>query len=90
MKKEPLKVNKAQLERIHDYAATFSTPEGKRVMEDLEAEYGGPCYAKDLHETLRRTAERDMLDRIKLMIALPDRGLEIEEEQDENAERGIE
>ena len=79
----PLKVNKVQLERIHDYAATFATSEGKRVLEDLEAEYGGQCYAKDVHETLRRTANRDMLDRIKHMISLPERGLEIEEEQKE-------
>ena len=79
----PLKVNKTQLERIHDYAATFSTPEGKRVLEDLEAEYGGQCYAKDVHETLKRTANRDMLERIKYMVSLPDMGLEIEEEQKE-------
>ena len=80
----PLKVSKIQLERIHDYAATFSTPEGKRVLEDLKAEYGGECYVKgDIHETLKRTVNRDMLDRIKYMVSLPDMGLEIEEEQKE-------
>jgi len=78
VKKEPLKVNKAQLERIHDYAATFSTPHGQRVLEDLEAEYGGECYTRDVHETLRKTANRDMLDRIKYMVSLPEMGLEIE------------
>jgi hypothetical protein len=82
--KGPLKVNKAQLERIHDYAATFSTPHGERVLEDLEAEYGGQCYVRgDIHETLRRTVNRDMLDRIKYMVSLPEIGLEIEEEQEE-------
>jgi len=82
--KEPLKVSKAQYERIVDYAATFSTPEGKRVLEDLEAEYGGECYARgDWHETLRRTANRDLLDRIKKIISLPERGIEIEKEQKE-------
>ena len=80
----PLKVNKVQLERIHDYAATFSTSEGKRVLEDLEAEYGGQCYSKgDIHETLKRTVNRDTLDRIKYMVSLPEQGLEIEEEQKE-------
>ena len=83
MKKQPLKVTQAQLERIHDYAATFSTPEGHRVLEDLEAEYGGECYAKgDIYETLRRTVNRDMLNRIKYMVNLPEQGLELEEEQE--------
>ena len=80
----PLKVSKVQLERIHDYAATFSTSEGKRVLEDLEAEYGRECYVKgDIHETLKRTVNRDTLDRIKYMVSLPEQGLEIEEEQKE-------
>ena len=80
----PLKVNQAQLERIHDYAATFSTPEGKRVLEDLEVEYGMECYVRgDIHETLKRTVNRDMLDRIKYMISLPEMWLEIEPEQAE-------
>lgn len=84
MKKGPLKVNKAQLERIHDYAATFSTPHGERVLEDLEAEYGRECYVRgDIHETLRRTVNRDLLDRIKYMVSLPEVGLEIEEEKEE-------
>ena len=86
MKKGPLKVNKAQLERIHDYAATFSTPHGERVLEDLEAEFGSmdiPCYTQDLHETLRKTAQRDMINWIKYKVSLPERGLEIEEEQKE-------
>ena len=83
-KKEPLKVNKAQLERIHDYAATFSSPEGQRVLEDLEAEYGGECYVRgDIYDTLRRTVNRDMLDRIKYMVSLPEMGLELEKEQEE-------
>ena len=83
MSKVPYKVTQAQYERITDYVGTFSTPEGKRVLEDLEAEYGGECYSKDLHETLRRTANRDMLDRIKHMISLPEMGLEIEKQQEE-------
>ena len=86
MDKGPLKVNKAQLERIHDYAATFSTPEGQRVLEDLEAEYGGECYVRgDIYDTLRRTVNRDMLDRIKYMVSLPEMGLELEEEQEEES-----
>ena len=84
MDKPPLKVSKVQLERIHDYAATFSTPEGQRVLEDLEAEYGGKSYTRgDIYETLRRAVERDMLDDIKYMVSLPERGLELEEEQEE-------
>lgn len=84
MEKKPLKVSKAQLERIHDYVATFSTSEGKRVLYDLEAEYGRECYVKgDIHETLKRTVNRDMLDRIKYMVSLPEVGLEIEEQKEE-------
>ena len=88
MAKEPLKVNKAQLERIHDYAATFSTPHGQRVLEDLEAEYGGECYPRgsnNVYEILCRTANRDMLDSIKRMVSLADMGLELEEQEEESA-----
>jgi len=77
-----LKVTKEQYERMVDYAATFSTPEGKRVLDDLDAEYGRECWRQDVNETLRRTANRDLLDRIKLMIILPEKGLEIEEDKD--------
>ena len=84
MGKGPLKVSKAQLERIQDYIATFNTPAGKRVLEDLEAEYGGECFVKgDLYETLHRTSCRDFFDRIKMIVKLEERGLEVEEEQKE-------
>jgi hypothetical protein len=81
--KEPVKITQEQYERIADYVATFSTPEGNRVLEDLEAEYGGECYRPDVYDTLRRTANRDMLDRIKAIINLPERGIEIEEEKED-------
>jgi len=82
--KGPLKVNRIQAERIQDYIATFNTPTGKRVLEDLEAEYGGECFIKgDLYETLHRSSCRDFLDRIKAMVSLEERGFEIEEEQKE-------
>lgn len=84
MGKGPLKVNRIQAERIQDYIATFNTPTGKRVLEDLEAEYGGECFMKgDLYETLHRSSCRDFLDRIKAMVSLEERGFEIEEEQKE-------
>lgn len=84
MGKGPLKVNRTQAERIQDYIATFNTPTGKRVLEDLEAEYGGECFIKgDLYETLHRSSCRDFLDRIKAMVSLEERGFEIEEEQKE-------
>ena len=84
MDRKPLKVNQTQLEMIHDYAITFTSPSGKRVLEDLEAEYGGESYVRgDLYETLHRTSCRDLLERIKEMLRRAESGLEVEEEQKE-------
>ena len=84
MDRKPLRVNQAQLEMIHNYAITFTSPSGKRVLEDLEAEYGGECHVRgDLYETLHRSSNRDLLERIKEMLRRAESGLEVEEEQKE-------
>ena len=84
MNKEKLKVSREQLEMIHDYAITFTSLSGKRVLEDLEAEYGGECHVRgDLYETLHRSSNRDLLERIKEMLRRVESGLEVEEEQKE-------
>ena len=84
MDRKPLRVNQAQLEMIQDYAITFTSPSGKRVLEDLEVSYGGECHVRgDLYETLDRTSKRDFLERIKEMLKRAEGGLEIEEEQKE-------
>ena len=84
MQRKPLKVNQTQLEMIHDYAITFTSPSGKRVLDDLEAEYGGECHVRgDLYETLHRSSNRDLLERIKAMVMKSEIGLEVEEEQKE-------
>lgn len=76
-----LKVSQTQFERIKDYVATFNTDAGQRVLEDLEAEYGGECHVKgDLYETLHRSSNRDLLERIKWLLKRADR-VEIEKEE---------
>ena len=84
MEKKPLKASRIQVERLQDYWVTFTSNSGKRVLEDLEAEYGAESYVRgDLYETLHRTSCRDFLERIKRMVSLAEMGVEIEEEQKE-------
>jgi hypothetical protein len=76
-----LKVSQTQFERIKDYVATFNTDAGQRVLEDLEAEYGGECHVRGNHyETLHRSSNRDFLERIKWLLKMADR-VEIEKEE---------
>jgi hypothetical protein len=62
----------ALLERANDYVFTFSTGEGKRVLEDLRAAYGDRLsYVKgDPFETSRKEGQREVylhiLHQIKL------------------------
>lgn len=84
MAAEKVKLTRQQVERIHDYAETFGTNAGKRVLEDLEKSFGGECYVRgDLYETLHRSSIRDLLIRIQSMIEMSERGIEIEEEEEE-------
>ena len=63
---------------VSDYANTFGTDSGKRVLDDLEKSFGGSCYTKgDPHDTAYREGQRDVLMRIKELISYA--GLEIEE-----------
>ena len=79
-----MKIRRSLVPMVTAYADTFSSPSGLKVLKDLEASYGGECYVRgDLYETLYRSYNRDVLERIKYMISLS--GLEVEEEQ-ENAE----
>ena len=76
-----LKIQRRLVPTVQAYAATFLSDSGKVVLEDLEMSYGGECYVKgDLYETLYRSFNRDMLERIKRMILLS--GLEVEEEEE--------
>jgi len=81
-RKPILAVNKEQAERIKDYYATFSTAEGKRVLEDLKKEYlRRDSYVKgDIWETFRRTVCRDLIAGIEYMIYLADEQIEVEED----------
>lgn len=78
-----LKATRAQIERFHDYKAVFDSEAGKRVLDDLNKSYGGECYVRgDINETLKRTVNRDLVDRIKYMIELADIAFEEEEDAD--------
>jgi len=69
---------------VSDYANTFGTDAGLRVLADLEMSFGGSCYTKgDPHDTAYREGQRDVLTRIKELISYS--GLEVEEE-DQNVE----
>ena len=64
---------------VSDYANTFGTDSGLRVLADLEISFGGSCYTKgDPHDTAYREGQRDVLTRIKELISYS--GLEVEEE----------
>ncbi|MCJ7443274.1 MAG: hypothetical protein MUO26_01865, partial [Methanotrichaceae archaeon] len=84
---EKVRLNRQQVERIHDFAETFGTSAGKRVLEDLEKSFGGECYVRgDLYETLHRSSNRDLLVRIQTMIKMSEEGnIEIEEEEERDA-----
>ena len=84
MGREPLRLRKVQLDRMMDYANTFGTNEGKRVLDDMEMAFGGPCYTKgDSYDTIYREGQRDVVDRIKEMIKISQSPIEIEEEEEE-------
>ena len=78
------KIRRSLVPIVSAYANTFGTPDGFRVLEDLELSFGGSCYTKgDPYDTIYREGQRDVLTRIKRMISYS--GLEIEEEEEENA-----
>jgi len=67
--REPTKVTQAQHERYCDYADTFGTDSGMRVLADLKAWLGGECHVSgDPHESQHRSSLRDVLIRIEAMI----------------------
>jgi hypothetical protein len=75
-----VKIRRDLVPIVQAYAATFQTDSGKIVLADLEASYGGECYVRgDLYETLHRSSNRDLLERIKRLISYS--GCEVEEEE---------
>lgn len=84
MEKKVLFLSKDQAERIKDYAVTFSTNEGKRVLEDLKNEYFRECYVRgDIWETFKRTCCRDLISEIEYMIGRAGMPIEIIKEEEE-------
>lgn len=78
-----LRLRPEQRARLVDYASTFLSEAGKRVLEDLEKAYGGECYVRgDLFETLKRSNERDVVERIKTMLKMAEMPYEIIEEEE--------
>jgi hypothetical protein len=75
------KIRRSLVPMVTAYADTFTSTSGLKVLADMEASYGGECYVKgDLYETLYRSYNRDVIERIKYMISLS--GLEVEEEEE--------
>lgn len=63
------KVTREQLEMYCDYAETFGTDAGKRVLADLKASFDGECHVPgDHYETLHNSSLRDFTIRIEEMI----------------------
>jgi hypothetical protein len=78
------KIRRDLVPLVSDYADTFGTDSGLRVLADLEKSFGGSCYSKgDPYDTAYKEGQRDILVRIKELISYS--GLEVEEEE-ENAE----
>lgn len=70
---------------VSDYANTFGTDSGLRVLDDLQKSFGGSCYSKgDPYDTSYKEGQRDVLTRIKELISYS--GLEVEEEEKEDVE----
>ena len=66
---------------VSAYGSVFLSDQGQRVLDDLEASFGGSCYTKgDSHDTAFREGQREVLLRIRQMISLS--GCEVEEEED--------
>ena len=79
------KIRRDLVPMVSDYANTFSTDSGMRVLDDLKKSFGGSCYTKgDSHDTAYKEGQRDVLTRIKELISYS--GLEVEEE-DENVKK---
>lgn len=79
------KLRRSLVPIVAAYGAAFSGHEGKAVLEDMEASFGGSCYTKgDPYDTAFREGQREVLLRIRYMLSLG--GLEVEEEEEgENA-----
>ena len=60
-------------ERAGQYARVFSTPEGKKVLEDLAAQYNHSTLAStDPHDTYRKIGEFNVIRRIQTMLEIND------------------
>ena len=72
---------------VSDYANTFGTDSGLRVLSDLEKSFNQDIYTKgDPYDTHVRIGSREVVERIKYMISLS--GLEVEKE-DEDEQSGL-
>ena len=77
-----LELKKEQIARIYDYAQTFNSDVGKRVLKDLELSFCGDCHVKgDPYATHVRIGENNVVLRIKEMLRYSE--YEIEEEKEE-------
>ena len=75
-----LKIRRDLVPIVSDYANTFGTDAGLRVLADLEKSFNQDLYTKgDPYDTLYRIGSRDVVERIKYMLSLS--GLEVEEEE---------
>lgn len=80
MDRPKIRIQRRLVPIVSAYGAVFNTDQGKLVMEDLEASFGGSTYTKgDSHDTAFREGQREVLLRIKQMIALS--GCEVEDDE---------
>lgn len=72
--------NKELADKYRDYAGTFGTAQGQRVLQDLKAECGRIAYTPgDIWETFRRTVMRDFIAYIEDKIQAGQQQIEVEE-----------
>ena len=63
------KLNKEHTQLATDYLTTFSTPEGERVLQDLQAAYGDRIsFSSDPYATAYKEGQRSVLLRINNLL----------------------
>ncbi|QDP62406.1 MAG: hypothetical protein GOVbin3393_14 [Prokaryotic dsDNA virus sp.] len=62
-------LNKEHTQLATDYLVTFSTPEGERVLQDLQAAYGDRIsFSSDPYATAYKEGQRSVLLRINNLL----------------------
>jgi len=80
-KSRKLEITQEQMDVIRDYANTFNTDSGRRVLEDLRQSFCGSCFVKGYpSETAYRCGLRDAVVKIGEMLKISELPVDVVEE----------